>query len=133
MRRQGEFASSPAIEETRSSLGQLGASVELRPACRREILLSIVIPAYNEQARLPRTVIETIHWCGIQKLDFELIIADDGSRDDTLAIARLFEESDGRIRALACPHMARARRSAWECSMRRVALSFLWMPTGRLQ
>src|SRR5262249_52163358 len=56
---------------------------------------------------LPRTVLETIRWCGARKLDFELIIADDGSRDATLAIARLFEESDARIRALACPHMGK--------------------------
>jgi dolichyl-phosphate beta-glucosyltransferase len=98
---------SRVIEEVRSSLGRLCASMELKPPCRDEILLSIVIPAYNEQARLPRTVFETIHWCGARKLDFELIIADDGSRDDTLAIARLFEESDGRIRVFACPHMGK--------------------------
>jgi dolichyl-phosphate beta-glucosyltransferase len=119
MRRLTEFTSSPnrpgtasvelsrVIQETRFSLGQLGTSVELRPSSRNEILLSIVIPAYNEQARLPRTVLDTIHWCGMRKLDFELIIADDGSRDGTLAIARMFEESDGRIRALACPHMGK--------------------------
>lgn len=98
---------SPVIEETRSTLGRLGASVELRPAGHDEILLSIVIPAYNEQARLPRTVLETIQWCVSRKVDFELIIADDGSRDDTLAIARLFEESDHRIRVLVCPHMGK--------------------------
>jgi len=95
------------VEETRSILGQLGASVELRPPSKDEILLSIVIPAYNEQARLPRTVLETVRWCTAQHLDFELIIADDGSRDETLALARLFEESDIRIRALACPHMGK--------------------------
>jgi dolichyl-phosphate beta-glucosyltransferase len=98
---------SPVIEQARSSLGQLGASVELRPAPRGEIQLSIVIPAYNEQARLPRTVLATIHWCTTRNLDFELIIADDGSQDDTLALGRLFEQSDVRIRALACPHMGK--------------------------
>jgi dolichyl-phosphate beta-glucosyltransferase len=100
-------APSRIIEETRSSLGQLGASVELKPAPRGEIQLSIVIPAYNEQGRLPRTVLETIHWCTSRKLEFELIIADDGSRDETLALGRLFEESDARIRTLACPHMGK--------------------------
>ncbi len=98
---------SPVIEETRSSLGQLGEVVELRPMLSSQIELSIVIPAYNEQTRLPRTVLETISWCTAQKLDFELIIADDGSRDETLALARLFEESDIRVRALACPHMGK--------------------------
>ncbi len=98
---------SRVVEETRSSLGQLCESVELRPAPRGEIQLSIVIPAYNEQARLPRTILETIHWCTSRNLDFEIIIADDGSRDETLALARLFEESDIRIRALACPHLGK--------------------------
>jgi dolichyl-phosphate beta-glucosyltransferase len=95
------------VEATRSRLGQLGTSVELRPARAGEILLSIVIPAYNEQARLPRTVLETLQWCSTQNFDFELIIADDGSRDETLALGRLFEESDVRIRTLACPHMGK--------------------------
>ncbi len=98
---------SSVIDETRSSLGQLSTLVELRPAPRRDVQLSIVIPAYNEQARLPRTVLETIRWCTNRHLDFELIIADDGSRDGTLALGRLFEESDVRIRALACPHMGK--------------------------
>jgi len=106
-RRMAPAAPSPVIEETRSSLGQLRAAVELKPAPRSQIQLSIVIPAYNEQARLPRTVLETLHWCTTRNLEFELIIADDGSRDETLALARLFEESDVRIRALACPHMGK--------------------------
>ena len=97
----------PVTENTRRSLAQLGASLELKPARRSEIQLSIVIPAYNEQARLPRTVVETIRWCTTRNLDFELVIADDGSRDETLALGRLFEESDVRIRALACPHMGK--------------------------
>ena len=98
---------SSVIEQARSSLGQLGELVELKPTPRSEVELSIVIPAYNEQARLPRTVLETMHWLTNQNLTFELIIADDGSRDETFALARLFEESDVRIRALACPHMGK--------------------------
>ena len=98
---------SSAIEETRSSLGQLAASVELRPAPRGEVQLSVVIPAYNEHARLPRTVLDTIRWCTTHGLDFEVILVDDGSRDETLALGRLFEESDVRVRLLACPHMGK--------------------------
>jgi dolichyl-phosphate beta-glucosyltransferase len=95
------------FNEIRSSLGQLSRVVELRPAPPDDVQLSIVIPAYNEQSRLPRTVLETIRWCTSQHLTFELILADDGSRDATLALAHLFEESDVRIRALACPHMGK--------------------------
>ena len=98
---------SPVVEETRASLGLLRTSVELKPAARDEIELSIVIPAYNEQARLPRTVLESIRWCATSNVEFELIIADDGSGDETLALSRLFEESDARVRTLACPHMGK--------------------------
>jgi glycosyltransferase involved in cell wall biosynthesis len=66
--------------------------------------LSIVIPAYNEEGRLPGTVLETILWTTTRNHSFELIIVDDGSRDETLACARHFEESDSRVRALSCPH-----------------------------
>jgi dolichyl-phosphate beta-glucosyltransferase len=102
-------APTPFIEETRPKLVHMGAPVE-KPAPRAprdEIRLSIVIPAYNEQERLPQTVLQTIHWCTITSLDFELIIVDDGSRDGTLALARLFEETDRRIRVFACPHMGK--------------------------
>jgi dolichyl-phosphate beta-glucosyltransferase len=106
-RRPAPAALSSVVDETRSRLGQLSISVELQPAPRRDIQLSIVIPAYNEQARLPRTALETIRWCTTRNLDFELIITDDGSRDGTLALGRLFEEVDARIRTLACPHMGK--------------------------
>lgn len=105
--RRAPSTPSHVLEEARSSLGQLSEVVELKPAPRGETELSIVIPAYNEQARLPRTVLETIRWCTTQNLDFELIIADDGSRDETLALGYLFEQSDARVRTLACPHMGK--------------------------
>lgn len=98
---------STLLRETLSKLSRLSAVVDLKPTPCSEVKLSIVIPSYNEQARLPRTVLETLHYCAAQKLDFELIIADDGSSDETLALARLFERSDARVHALACPHMGK--------------------------
>jgi dolichyl-phosphate beta-glucosyltransferase len=96
----------PFVEEARSELVRIGAAVK-KPVPRDEVQLSIVIPAYNEQERLPKTVLETVRWCTITSLDFELIIVDDGSRDGTLALGRLFEETDCRIRVFACPHMGK--------------------------
>jgi dolichyl-phosphate beta-glucosyltransferase len=94
---------STLVDKARN-LCQFDTLVDFRPASVSEIKLSIVIPAYNEQERLPRTVMTTLHYCAAQKLDFELIIVDDGSTDGTLSLVRLYEKSDGRIRALACPH-----------------------------
>lgn len=98
---------SAVLDESLAHLRQLEPVDDLKPTPHAQVKLSIVIPAYNEQARLPRTVISTLRYCATQKLDFELIIADDGSSDETLALARLFERQDARIRALACPHMGK--------------------------
>jgi len=96
----------PFTEETRTKLVRIGAPVK-KPAPRDEVQLSIVIPAYNEQERLPQTVLETVRWCTTMSLDFELIIVDDGSRDGTLVLGRSFEENDRRIRVLGCPHIGK--------------------------
>lgn len=50
--------------------------------------LSLVIPAYNESARIETTVRETIDWLRAQPFASELIVVDDGSDDATAAIAR---------------------------------------------
>ncbi|HKW16976.1 MAG TPA: dolichyl-phosphate beta-glucosyltransferase [Terriglobales bacterium] len=69
--------------------------------------MSIVIPAYNEEARLPETLRKTVDWCGALNLEFEVIVVDDGSRDGTVALGRLFEEADQRIRVLSSAHMGK--------------------------
>lgn len=89
------------VEQTRDTLRNLP---DLKPGVRNCPSLSIVIPAYNEESRLPRTLFDTIKWCTSNRVDFEIVVSDDGSDDATLMLARMFEESDSRIRAIACPH-----------------------------
>jgi uncharacterized protein (TIRG00374 family) len=93
----------PALAAARDGLADLGAGVLERPAARQPAL-SLVVPAFDEQHRLPRTLLETLRWCSRSGVDAEIVVVDDGSRDDTLALARLFEEQDRRIRVVACPH-----------------------------
>jgi len=93
-----------SLWEAQEQIDQLGRTVPLERAINRQVLLSVVIPTYNEQHRLPRTLLEALRWCSQRAIEFELIVADDGSRDQTLALARLFEEQDRRVRSLACPH-----------------------------
>jgi cellulose synthase (UDP-forming) len=50
-------------------------------------LLSIVVPTYNESRRLPRTLEQVTAYFGRQSYRWELLISDDGSRDDTVTIA----------------------------------------------
>jgi glycosyltransferase involved in cell wall biosynthesis len=53
--------------------------------------LSIVIPAYNEEARLPATLRQISAWLDAQTWSFrEIVVVDDGSRDRTAEAAARF-------------------------------------------
>ena len=51
-------------------------------------LLSIIIPAYDEEERLPSTIQKILDFIDRQDFDVELLVIDNGSRDRTAAIVR---------------------------------------------
>jgi len=64
-------------------------------------LVSILTPAYNSAAYIAETVESALkQTCA----DFELLIVDDGSADETLDIARAFAEADPRVKSFASRH-----------------------------
>lgn len=92
-------------------------------------LVSVIIPAYNAT----RTLQETVQSALSQTMsDFEIIIVDDGSSDDTLEVARSIE--DERVRVLTQPNggVAAARNAGIRAaSGKYVALldaDDLWVP-----
>ena len=48
--------------------------------------LSIVVPAYNEELRLPPTLARLHQYLASQPLRWEIVVVDDGSRDATCAV-----------------------------------------------
>jgi dolichyl-phosphate beta-glucosyltransferase len=52
--------------------------------------LSIVIPAYNEEHRLPRALEAAVRFCEGRHVSYELIVVDDGSTDGTREVAEGF-------------------------------------------
>lgn len=52
--------------------------------------LSIVVPAYNEEARLPATLARIAEYLADQAYSYELIVVDDGSRDNTKGVVESF-------------------------------------------
>ena len=62
-----------------------------------EPLISVIMPAYDASAHLPRAVASVRRQT---RKDWELLISDDGSRDNTVALARSFAQHDPRIKVL---------------------------------
>ena len=50
--------------------------------------LSIVVPAYNEEHRLPPTLARLHAYLAAQPLRYEIVVVDDGSRDATCAVVQ---------------------------------------------
>ncbi len=46
--------------------------------------LSIIIPAYNEEKRLPKTLLDMDNYLKKQNYEYEIIVVNDGSRDRTV-------------------------------------------------
>jgi glycosyltransferase involved in cell wall biosynthesis len=64
---------------------------------------SIVIPAYNEGARLGATLEKVLAYVHAQAWDAEVIVVNDGSRDNTADIVRSFFAKDPALRLLENP------------------------------
>jgi len=54
------------------------------------VYLSVIIPAYNEEKRLPKTLEEIDKYLSRQSYDYEILVVNDGSRDKTVEVAKSF-------------------------------------------
>lgn len=62
--------------------------------------LSIIIPAYNEADRIEASLQKAVDYLGQKDYEYEIIVADDGSTDNTVAIASKFGD---KVKAYALP------------------------------
>lgn len=60
--------------------------------------LSVVVPAYNEEARLPRTLDRIRDYLHRAHPSSEIVVVDDGSSDRTADVVRSFEEKTPEVR-----------------------------------
>jgi glycosyltransferase involved in cell wall biosynthesis len=68
-----------------------------------EMTYSIVIPAYNESERLGATLEKVLAYVRQQGWDAEVIVVNDGSRDNTAEIVRAFAEKNPILRLVENP------------------------------
>ena len=70
---------------------------EIKPA------VSVIIPAYNEEDHLKITFEKTAAVLATETADYEIIIVDDGSTDQTAGIADELAAQDSRVRVIHNP------------------------------
>lgn len=62
--------------------------------------LSIIIPAYNEEKRLPATLEQVFAFLSSQAYTYEVLVVENGSRDRTLQIAEAFAHKQPALRVI---------------------------------
>ena len=68
------------------------------------VSLSIVIPAYDEERRLPPTLDRIIQYLKAEGFsDWEVLVVNDGSRDGTADVVRRYADADSRVRLIENP------------------------------
>lgn len=60
--------------------------------------LSLVIPCFNEAENIPPLVAEITEI--LEEFDYEIILVDDGSTDQTRQVCQLLSEEDRRVKYL---------------------------------
>ena len=67
-------------------------------------LLSIVVPTYNEQQRLPTTLQAMLAFVAAQQIDAEILVVDDGSTDATVATVEPLQAVHPQLRIICNDH-----------------------------
>jgi glycosyltransferase involved in cell wall biosynthesis len=66
-------------------------------------VISVVLAAHNEEPYLSATVGELLEGLRARRLDFEIIVAENGSTDGTVALARRLTEQEAEVRFISLP------------------------------
>lgn len=88
------------------------------------ISFSLILPCYNEEGIIEKTIRSTLEWASQAAVDFELIVVDDGSADRSAAILQKIAAEDGRIRVIRHEHnqgYANAIRTGIDCAIKTYA------------
>ena len=93
----------PVLEESsalKMPQQQGDLQIHVTPPLPIQPYLSLIIPAYNEEQRLPATLTRVAEYLALRDFSYELIVVDDGSRDGTRNLVRDFAGGREWVRLL---------------------------------
>lgn len=91
------------ISNSPRDVERINSWIDQQPVTSEKVELSIVVPAYNEERRLPPTLIDIIDYFDRRGFSYEVIVIDDGSRDSTPEVVRKFERVRNQVRLIQLP------------------------------
>jgi len=84
------------------------APVDSASECQANLHLSIVIPVYNEATRIQDCLDQLLAWIARRDDAVEIIVVDDGSADETLALASKTAAGYRHFRVISEQHLGKA-------------------------
>ena len=96
------------------------------------MIISIVIPVYNEEAVIPELIRRTVSSLQSITDDFEVILVDDGSTDNTLSLLSDYRSKDNRIKILQLSRNF-GHQAAYTAGMSKATGNFIGLMDGDLQ
>ena len=98
LRIASSHAADQDLEGVRNSMTNQILQTEDVSEIRPRLSLSIILPAYNEEQVIAGTVSDVVSVVSTWTKDFEVIVVNDGSADQTASIVTAISESDPRVR-----------------------------------
>ncbi len=88
-------------------------------------LLSVIIPAYNEQERIGAALEQVVDYLSTRSYSWEVVVVDDGSTDETKPLVAQVAGREARVRLVEGPH--RGKGSALRLGMSQATGEHLFM------
>jgi glycosyltransferase involved in cell wall biosynthesis len=99
----GQFIRLPQVPKERQTSGQLIRWSTKEPTSLYRYSLSVILPAYNEAENIQSTIASVLSALPPLVSDFEIIVVNDGSKDQTGAVAATIASSTRGIKVIHHP------------------------------